>query len=77
MSKRAFKVWRGDSKQGELKDYAVDVDKGMVFLEENASLTQGFEYFSGHRLEYDIDNNKVDAHGSEDGTQRVKFKIDL
>jgi lipopolysaccharide export system protein LptA len=49
----------------------------MVFLEGNAILIQGFEYFSGHRLEYDINNNKVNAKGSEDGTQRVKFKIDL
>ena len=54
-----------------------DVDKGMVFLEVNASLIQGFEYFSGHRLTYDINNNKVDGKGSEDGTQRVKFKIVL
>ena len=52
-----------------------DVDKGMVFLEVNASLIQGFEYFSGHRLTYDINNNRVDADSSEDGTQRVKFKI--
>ena len=54
-----------------------DVDKGIVFLEGNAKLIKGFEYFSGDRLEYDINNNKVDALGSEDGTQRVKFKIDL
>lgn len=54
-----------------------DVDKGMVFLEGNANLIQGFESFSGDTLEYDINNNKVIAKGSEDGTQRVKFKIDL
>ena len=54
-----------------------DVDKGMVFLEGNANLIQGFESFSGDTLEYDINNNKVNAKGSEDGTQRVKFKIDL
>ena len=54
-----------------------DVDKGMIFLEGNANLIQGFESFSGDTLEYDINNNKVNAKGSEDGTQRVKFKIDL
>ena len=54
-----------------------DVDKGMVFLKGNANLIQGFESFSGDTLEYDINNNKVIAKGSEDGTQRVKFKIDL
>ena len=54
-----------------------DVDKGIVFLEGNAHLVQGFESFSGDTLEYDINNNKVNAKGSEDGTQRVKFKIDL
>jgi len=54
-----------------------DVDKGMIFLEGNANLIQGFESFSGDTLEYDINNNKVIAKGSEDGTQRVKFKIDL
>ena len=54
-----------------------DVEKGMVFLEGNAHLVQGFESFSGDTLKYDINNNKVNAKGSEDGTQRVKFKIDL
>ena len=54
-----------------------DVDKGMIFLEKNASLIQGFEYFSGHQLTYDINNNRVIGSGSEDGTERVKFKIVL
>ena len=55
-----------------------DIDKGMVFLEVNASLIQGFSYFSGHTLTYDINNNRVvgDRDNSEDGTQRVIFKID-
>jgi lipopolysaccharide export system protein LptA len=52
-----------------------DVDKGMIFLQVNASLIQGFEYFSGHKLTYDINNNRVVGNSSEDGTQRVKFKI--
>ena len=33
MSKQTFKVWRGNSEQGELKDYTIDVDKGMVVLD--------------------------------------------
>ena len=33
MSNRKFKVWKGDSKGGELKDYSIDVDKGMVVLD--------------------------------------------
>ena len=26
MSKRQFKVWKGDSQKGELKDYSINVD---------------------------------------------------
>ena len=54
-----------------------DVNKGMIYLVGNANLIQGFESFSGDSLIYDINNDKVNAKGSEDGTQRVKFKIDL
>ena len=54
-----------------------NVNEGMIFLVGSAHLVQGFESFSGDTLEYDINNNKVNAKGSEDGTQRVKFKIDL
>ena len=54
-----------------------DVDKGMIFLVGNAHLIQGFDSFSGDTLNYDIDNDKVVVKGSEDGTERVKFKIVL
>jgi len=54
-----------------------DVDAGMIFLEGNANLIQGFDYFSGDTLNYDINNDKVIVKGSEDGTERVKFKIVL
>ena len=54
-----------------------NVNEGMIFLVGNAHLVQGFDSFSGDTLEYDINNNKVNAKGSEDNTQRVKFKIDL
>ena len=43
----------------------------------NAYLVQGFDSFSGDSLIYDMNNDKVLVKGSEDGTQRVKFKIDL
>jgi succinate dehydrogenase / fumarate reductase iron-sulfur subunit len=33
MSKRQFKIWRGDSKGGEFRNYEVDVDPGMVVLD--------------------------------------------
>ena len=33
MSNRQFRVWKGDSKKGALKDYSIDVDKGMVVLD--------------------------------------------
>ena len=33
MSKRNFKIWRGDKNSGELQDYSVDIDKGMVILD--------------------------------------------
>ena len=33
MSKRNFKIWRGDKKGGELIDYAIDIDTGMVVLD--------------------------------------------
>ena len=54
-----------------------DVNEGMVFLVGNAYLIQGFDSFSGETLTYDINNDKVIVKGSEDGTKRVKFKIDL
>ena len=54
-----------------------DVDEGMIFLVGNAHLIQGFDSFSGDRLSYDINNDKVIVKGSEDGTERVKFKIAL
>jgi len=54
-----------------------DVDEGMIFLVGNAHLIQGFDSFSGDRLSYDINNDKVVVKGSEDGTERVKFKIAL
>ena len=52
-----------------------DVDKGMIFLVGNAHLVQGFDSFSGDTLNYDINTDKVVVKGSEDGTERVKFKI--
>ena len=54
-----------------------DVDEGMIFLVGHARLIQGFDSYSGHKLSYDINNEKVDVKGSEDGTERVKFKIVL
>ena len=54
-----------------------DVNKGMIFLEGDAHLIQGFDSFSGEKLNYDINNDKVIVKGSEDGTKRVKFKIAL
>ena len=54
-----------------------DVNAGMIFLVGNARLVQGFDSFSGNTLIYDINNDKVVVKGSEDGTERVKFKIVL
>ena len=54
-----------------------DVNEGLVFLVGNAYLVQGFDSFSGDTLTYDINNDKVIVKGSEDGTKRVKFKIEL
>ena len=54
-----------------------DVNEGMIFLVGKAQLVQGFDSYSGDTLDYDIDNNKVVVKGSEDGTERVKFKIVL
>ena len=54
-----------------------DVDEGMIFFVGNAHLIQGFDSFSGDTLDYDINNDKVVVKGSEDGTERVKFKIVL
>jgi succinate dehydrogenase / fumarate reductase iron-sulfur subunit len=33
MPKRNFKIWRGDKNSGELQDYSIDIDKGMVVLD--------------------------------------------
>jgi lipopolysaccharide export system protein LptA len=49
----------------------------LFFLVGNAHLVQGFDSFSGDTLNYDINNDKVVVKGSEDGTERVKFKIVL
>ncbi len=54
-----------------------DVNEGMIFLVGDAYLVQGFDSFSGDSLTYDINNDKVLVKGSEDGTKRVKFKIEL
>ena len=54
-----------------------DVNESMIFLIGNAHLVQGFDSFSGDTLDYDIDNDKVIVKSSEDGTERVKFKIVL
>ena len=54
-----------------------DVDEGMIYIVGNAYLVQGFDSFSGDTLNYDINNDKVVVKGSEDGTERVKFKIVL
>ena len=59
------------------KKITYDVNEGMIFLVGNAYLIQGFDSFSGDSLMYDINNDKVIVKGSEDGTTRVKFKIDL
>ena len=54
-----------------------NVNEGMIYLVGDAFLVQGFDSFSGDSLTYDINNDKVLVKGSEDGTKRVKFKIDL
>ena len=54
-----------------------NVNEGMIFLVGNAHLVQGFDSFSGDSLNYDINNDMVVVKGSEDGTERVKFKIVL
>ena len=33
MSKRTFKIWRGTGEAGQLIEYAIEVDKGMVVLD--------------------------------------------
>jgi len=33
MSKRKFSVWKGDSKGGQMYDYSIEIDKGMVVLD--------------------------------------------
>ena len=33
MSKRTFKIWRGEGELGQLTDYSIDIDKGMVILD--------------------------------------------
>lgn len=54
-----------------------DVTKGLIYLKGDANLLQGFDSYSGDKLKYDINNDKVILEGSEDGTKRVKFKISL
>jgi len=54
-----------------------DVVEGMIFLDGSAHLIQGFDSFSGDKLNYDIDNDRVIVESSSDGSDRVKFKIAL
>ena len=49
----------------------------MVHLEGGAYLLQGYDKFTGGTLDYDIKNDRVIAKKSEDGKERVKFKIRL
>jgi len=53
------------------------IKKEFIHLEGKAHLIQGFDSFSGGTLDYDIKNDKVIAQKSEDGVDRVKFKIKL
>lgn len=53
------------------------IGKQLVRLKGGARLIQGADSFSGGVLSYDINQDKVIAIKSKDGTQRVKFKIKL
>ncbi len=53
------------------------INKEFVHLKGKAHFIQGFDSFSGGTLDYDIANDRVIAEKSEDGAQRVKFKIKL
>lgn len=53
------------------------IEKEFVHLRGKAHLVQGFDSFSGATLDYDIKNDKVIAEKSEDGSERVRFKIKL
>jgi lipopolysaccharide export system protein LptA len=53
------------------------VNEEMVHLEGGAYLLQGYDKFTGGTLDYDIKNDRVIAKKSEDGKERVKFKIRL
>ena len=54
-----------------------NVSEEMVYLEGRAYLLQGYDKFTGGTLDYDIKNDRVIAKKSEDGKERVKFKIRL
>jgi len=53
------------------------VNEELVRLEGNAFILQGYDKFTGGTLDYDIKNDRVIAKKSEDGKERVKFKIRL
>jgi len=53
------------------------INDEMVHLKGEANLIQGYDSFSGNTLDYDIKNDRVIAKKSEDGKDRVKFKIRL
>lgn len=53
------------------------VKQERLHLKGKAHLTQGLDSFSGAKLDYDIKNDKIITSMSEDGTQRVQFKIKL
>jgi len=53
------------------------VNEEIVRLEGNAYILHGYDKFTGGALDYDIKNDRVIAKKSEDGKERVKFKIRL
>lgn len=53
------------------------IDTQLIRLVGKANLTQGFDSFSGDVLNYDIKKDKLIAKQSEDGSERVRFKIKL
>ena len=56
-------------------DYRVTEQRETLLLLDQAWLSQGGNRFSGQRIEYDMDSERIQAAQGKDGSQRVRVTI--
>jgi len=56
-------------------DYRVEGERETLLLEDQAWLSQGGNRFSGQRIDYDLQQERITAAQGKDGSQRVRVVI--